>query len=669
MDTMPTAPLIIGVVGKRRTFLGAQVDAVAQSMRACFTLLDEAFPSTPKILLSGLASGSDSIALEQALLLGWAAVAVLPFELDLFLEDLDEDERATLQSLKDDTRVRVLSLSALLDPATGKPVSRDALARANDTEGTHRGEHHEQLGLFIAERAALLIGVLQSDEQPDRLGGTARIVDYRVRGEPDNLAKSVIARSTELHARGPLDHPGAGPAWIIDLKAGNGSQPSGLERVQCWCPISPPRMLPGFRGVVEAGARAIHLRSAVDPEAPVIIEKSRLGDRRRLLRPLQLARSFESFNRKLSALQLESKPAASCGTTPSAKLLALRSAASAMQASYKRALRRAAWSLAGLFMLGICFFELHTGFHLSIGPYVATFLVVLMLYFWARRQSFQQYAEDYRAVAEALRVQLVWWEAGMTGREYEVASSFLVGAVGSLALVRTATRQIVDALVIQSSLPKPAPAAVRDWINGQIAYFRSRISSRVSRLEWARGSIWFLSLCSLGLATSLLDLWKLIPFAVLGSDRARLMTLFAMVPTAVVTWELATRAQGRAVRQLFSGINLLPGLVFGLIAGQTLERLADAAAHPWISLLVVMTATAAGGTHYLIETFVLEAELHSYQRMLGLLTRAAQELALDGSAPLSGEQQKFLFSLGKLALEENESWITAHRVRPLEPMH
>ncbi len=85
---------------------------------------------------------------------------------------------------------------------------------------------------------------------------------------------------------------------------------------------------------------------------------------------------------------------------------------------------------------------------------------------------------------------------------------------------------------------------------------------------------------------------------------------------------------------------------------------------------MVVIAACAGATRYVTESLAWEAELHSYREARGMFLRAAARGNFSSAGlPLSDEQQEILFDLGRFALEENGSWIRAHRVRPLEPMH
>jgi hypothetical protein len=90
-------PMLVGISGKRlfdKTSVQADREIagrVADRLRGLFGELDDQFPRTPKILLSGFAFGADLIAAETALQCSrkrnWLVAALLPFGRALFEED------------------------------------------------------------------------------------------------------------------------------------------------------------------------------------------------------------------------------------------------------------------------------------------------------------------------------------------------------------------------------------------------------------------------------------------------------------------------------------------------------------------------------------------------------------------------------------------------------
>jgi hypothetical protein len=93
---MQRYPLLIGISGKRIFDEDVQTDRaiaidLAARFRKLFDALDQEFPETPKVILTGAAFGTDLIAAETAFQVGrnWAVAAILPFDRVLFAEDFD----------------------------------------------------------------------------------------------------------------------------------------------------------------------------------------------------------------------------------------------------------------------------------------------------------------------------------------------------------------------------------------------------------------------------------------------------------------------------------------------------------------------------------------------------------------------------------------------------
>ncbi|MCZ8148166.1 MAG: hypothetical protein O9325_10005 [Roseomonas sp.] len=196
-------PILVGVTGKRD--LAGRDEAVRRALTALFDALERAFPASPKVLVTGLAEGSDMLATEVALARPhWRVAGLLAFaEPDFIARFTGGDAaRATFTRVTAHPRLRKITLAPLAD---------------SQPAGPSRGDSYEQLGLWLARNTAILIGVMPADEAEDRLGGTARVLGHRCRGTVDEPAMAVQHRSLEVAAPLPLDPPEPQPACILDL--------------------------------------------------------------------------------------------------------------------------------------------------------------------------------------------------------------------------------------------------------------------------------------------------------------------------------------------------------------------------------------------------------------------------------------------------------------------
>ena len=689
------APLIIGITGKRD--LQGKDAAVAKAFRDLFELLDEKFSHTPKILLSALAQGADTIAAEEALAhaerqrtagrpgYAWQVVAVLPMPIEQYAQDFDAAGATKLRELC--ARVRTEVLDPLYRPepgsrfALGPPFAWSELARANGNPD--RSAHYEQVGLQISDQCGLLVAVMPRGEQPDKIGGTARIVDYRLTAEPDP-ARRDIARRSQVLAPLPLDRSQPGPAWVIDLDRLQLADQTQLGAVELWEPVTRPE------DEETEGETAKH---------PVAIRRTPLTTKRHDFERLWLATAIEAFNFRLTRWKEDKAESAAPIGDASTVLSELRHELSSVQGSEKTQLRKTVFRLAALFVTAIVLLEAHIEFHstLAMGGYVAFFALILGVYGHARWRRYQQHTEDYRAVAEALRVQLVWWGAGLSSREHRVDRTYLGGTSGSLGRVRTAVRHLIDSAVLMGGAPQPVHGAAEKWIAGPIRFFTNRSRERHRHLSLVEDLSWFLFIGSFGIALFVAalaaDKHKTIAVAegVRWSLPGGLLFVSLVIATGLLfthrtLLSLARHATLSAPWRLSLKIfNLFIAILAGLVFSVGLYDLAILISHSnWSSasdphdfthqlalIILIGVAALAGAIRFYAEKMSLEHELFSYRDALVTFRRAQDELQeVEGDTSSAGQTRRnaILIAIGKEALEENEAWIRAHRLRPLEPV-
>src|SRR6266436_3409474 len=143
MTERTLVPVILGITGKRD--LKGEDAAVRAAFRRIFDLLDARVPNTPKIVLSALAEGADTVAAEEALRRGgWQVVAPLPLSLDLYLQDFEAGPAAHLRELVAHPKVRSFALEPLRDRSGNQPLAADEPARHDGNGSADRTAHYEQ---------------------------------------------------------------------------------------------------------------------------------------------------------------------------------------------------------------------------------------------------------------------------------------------------------------------------------------------------------------------------------------------------------------------------------------------------------------------------------------------------------------------------------------------
>jgi hypothetical protein len=203
--------------------------------------------------------------------------------------------------------------------------------------------------------------------------------------------------------------------------------------------------------------------------------------------------------------------------------------------------RRAFWCVAILFVVAIFTFETYAKFFntssTALGLYLMTLMLMGLVLWFARKKNWQANAEDYRAVAEMLRVQRAWWCAALHDR---VDREHLQGASKDLLPVRDAATAIIAWLLVRRGwrdmpepdwtmvrgdrraarrveishqMPKPffvtLPAALAsklrgetpaqdppDWVGDQLSYFARKAAAREDTVHITDAASWTLFIAS-----------------------------------------------------------------------------------------------------------------------------------------------------------------------------
>jgi hypothetical protein len=750
-------PILIGISGKRIfDHTNAQADcaiaeALADRFRTLFEGLDRDLPGTPKIVLTGAAFGADLIAAETALQIGqdWAVVAVLPFDRVLFEEDFhpapDEQawrdryalhasafERLLGPPDKPNPRVLVRELPKLALERGGVASAEQLSRRSARRDKTLRRNHYEQLGQFIAEISTIMIAVTGADEQPETSeanGGTARIVAYRRAGCPDALGTAVARRSAVLrHEWSEVVLPPAGYVWLMDPRK---ADRTGHYPVKVLPPLvdrsvddvytghpgeDMPREHETYAGPLRRLSRTLRAVAARlggnDLESGAAL--------RRLRASLAVARGFERFHRERPHTAGAADAAVDLSPISSVPeaLNSARSLISSRQREVNSYVRRDFYWLASLFLLAVILFETYAKLFHDNAWLLGSYLLVLggigLRALRGRWMLWEAVAEDYRAVAEILRVQRAWWSAGLTAR---VDREHLQGVDQDLAPIRDCAKMIIGWILLRHGWNDAAPARdwaqVRgtsvqprdlrgrkkspdDWVGSQLWYFVNNGEDRETSVQLVDAASWCLFVVS-GVLAAVLWAWMAFPQVTARFEQKANSLLtwasFTVLDIVPALWLLlavlliAFRVWNHDVRRGWGAIFLTGALgalaavgialaltnAGALIADVTGMQEAELAAKYALLASLVVISAAAGALRYLMERLNVEAEALEYRDARDRFERAERSLAR-GSDPATGAPAdeatatRVVYELGRLALAENEAWLKSRRERPLTPV-
>lgn len=564
-------PIVVGVTGHRE-ILASAIPELEERIAGIFLELASRFPHTPLVLLSALAAGADRIAAKVAMRPAFAipVIAILPLEREEYEKDFAGADLAEFRALADSTYPPFF---------VGYAPGNDAVAVA--TNRAARERQYAQVGAYLARQCQVLIA-LWNGVPSDAVGGTAQNVDFKLSGVPPEYGPQ----------RSPIDPPDVGPVRQI-VTPKDKADLARLGNEAC----AQHTLLPnrGSNPSAESDARDKRVAEAT-------------------------FHNLDLFNRRAAGIGK---------TAQNLSGPALREAADALSVRFRD---RNLFTVTGLFVLAFftaASFELFA--HLGSHPWQAATadlglsIAGLVWYGVARIERWQDSFQDYRAIAEALRIQQQWQAVGL---DETVADHYLREHRGELDWIRDVVRTcaLLDRIVAQ-----PAPALVSARVESLMAVCAEWISGPHGQIEYFRDRI--------------------------ARNKRRELTF-----------------NGLTVAMLAVTLSLT---VFGLLVAKIPRVVPGHWIRPdtpdWTDLVmaIALTAVTAALARGYANNRAYAEQRKQYQRMLGVFSFANAELdRIFARAPLGEADYReacdIVLELGNEALTENAAWVMLHRERQLE---
>lgn len=268
----------------------------------------------------------------------------------------------------------------------------------------------------------------------------------------------------------------------------------------------------------------------------------------------------------------------------------------------------------------VLLFELYANLWRSpwvFAAYVAVPFVGMALYHGVVRQrAWQNHFQDYRALAEAMRVQIFW---SCSALPRAVSDHYLRLQRDELGWVQFALRgPALWALALALEIREPwRPMVNACWINHQCTFFLADEKS-LGRVELNRGA--------------------------------------------------QERSEKWADRYFGAGLGLSVLLLVLQIAAIRFPWAARAAdlSRDWLLTLIATAGGIAAAFVISSERRAYEAHAHSYHALGGIFAKARSEAENSPCADNDEEYRQLIFDLGREALAENASWLQDHRRRKIE---
>jgi hypothetical protein len=201
--------LTVGVTGHRDIAPGEQ-ERLRSEVRAFFEALQIRFPKLPLELLSALAEGADTLAAEVAVEMGIPFTAVLPMPKDQYQTDYGSESA-------------IHHFERLLAQAE-RVVNLPVRPGADLTDQDARSWQYAQLGVFVSNHCQVLLA-LWDGKDSDSLGGTAQVLRYHLTAvmpgfEDEMPAASLLADNENdlaFHIVTGRDRPDGAPAAGLEV--------------------------------------------------------------------------------------------------------------------------------------------------------------------------------------------------------------------------------------------------------------------------------------------------------------------------------------------------------------------------------------------------------------------------------------------------------------------
>lgn len=452
------------------------------------------------------------------------------------------------------------------------PPQRDAfrniLARCAQTIVTYHGDDRVQgyaaAGTTIAYYSHLLVAFWDGLEGQGT-GGTASVVAMRKTGIPDVVKGQLIPYLPDI---GPILH-------IVTPRTNKPKPESAFLTIESY-----PQRFDG------------DLRSKDDYEAAL--------------------RNLDRFNRDTQCADVTSLDDLRARTDKTANEL---------QKKYLR-------SLTSMYIAAIVAGSAQI---LIIGPQAVAWrigiLVIAFLIFWkARREDYENRYQDYRAIAEGLRVQNAWCCAGLSDRMVDAAYSRM--QYSELQWIRMAIRTAY--VVTRSYEPCAAPSTPLNgdcatWITDQRAYYKKAAPREKKRLQM------------------LADASKIF-----------MATCIAVTAIAIIA---GLRSQPHPPALLL-GFGWLPYSAW-LAHHQEILKLLQTAPIALAAMVALMLRFYSQQRGY-------NENARRYAHMYNVFDYAQKRLDKLGNTTTNGDAATILHELGREALIEHSDWLVLHRERPFQ---
>jgi hypothetical protein len=573
-------PLVIGVTG-HRDLRPEDVPKLEKAVAEVFETLRKRYTNTPLLVLSPLAEGADRLVARVARNAEIGLIVPLPrapehYELD-FADDASRAEFRDLLGYAE---------SSFTLPAVSK-VGQKKLSASEV-----RDKQYEQVGAYVVRHSEILLA-LWDGEDSSLTGGTSRIVKFQLEGVPEPYAPP----------RNFFDEMNSGPVYHLVTPRLKGPSPKGH-------PFTIKRLFP---------ASYAHEAKAKKDKAFHRIHEN--------IEAFNFNVTRTSGQRKIAQSKSYLFPEAEAQDLP-AFIRSLRdryAIADSLAIHFRKMTDWTLLILYGLVFLAAIVFDIYA--HLAPEQHALLFGYLLIMgaaytcvYRRAKKAAYENKYQDYRALAEGMRVQFFWALANL---RISVAEHYLRKQRSELDWICSGISAWTVPLDIEgwSEIHSdPASASrlrliLKHWVEAEAKFYRDRAEGEKKRLETYEPLTRVFLIFAVALAILLvLTLWLSHPWK--------------------QEWQHWLDQSDKF--------------------------------HHILIILLSLPPVAAALLHSYLEKAAFSEHLKQYSRMRAIFFNAQKHLSVLIEEEKFEEAQRAVESLGKEALIENGDWVLLHRERPLE---
>ncbi len=448
-------PLLIGVTG-HRDLRQEDINEIEGAVQSVIEGFRRRLPSTPILIVSGLAAGADQLVARVALRCGVDLAAVLPMPVEAYLSTMDNKGQQQFRQL-------LPQASLVVRLPLDEGVTEALLASCEES----RALQYRCLAVFLATHCRAVIALW--DGVPSQaMGGTYQVIQYTLRY-----------------------HPGAADSWS--------EQQAGIVYH-----ISTPResnlaVIPAFESEC---LTSLELASAEDKDRD--LEEHRAFET-----------SLEAFNQDVIGQRfLDIGPLCDLVVDHGEKASAsfawrvgkCYNAADELSISFSDRTRNALLWILGFALMAIAGFEIYAHVFPRLFAlwliYPSALVGAWTVHRFTHRARIESKYLDYRALAEVLRVQFFW---NLAGIPQSVADHYLVHHRTPLDWIRYGVRGVWLFYLAEAGScgweENNLQVVLKHWIRDQKDYYSTTSQTQkdaISDLEnwsgWSLRAVWILSL-------------------------------------------------------------------------------------------------------------------------------------------------------------------------------